>query len=212
METALAVVGVIAGIVSLLLGGLAIWLSLYFYTQAKAVETNVQIALAAIQAQTDTLQSLNAKTLDRLTKYVTTPREDASQTTELLFSTLRELPSLVLSLRLPSDTSGEAALRAELVDNYIVLWHYAGTANVWIAGYLPTPENFIETDPNHARIKHLVDRSAGDFRYLETLVNQMHPSEIRAANYQNHYNEILTRLMPFVGDTAEHWARRSQQG
>jgi len=204
------IASIVASIVSVILGLLAIALSLYFYTQAKGVETNVQLALEAIKTQTNTLQSLSTRYLDRLTKYVTTPRDDSAQTAELIVTTIREIPNIVLSLRPPSDTSGEAALRRELLDAYIVLWHYSGTANIWIAaGYLPSPEHFIEADATHNRIRQIVDNSARDFRYLDALIDEVDLSQIQASNYRHLYDEAVSSGS-LVGDTTEHWARRAQ--
>ena len=67
-----------SSITSLVLAAIAIWQAVYFYTQAKNTETRVETTLASINAQVQTLQSINAKTLDRLTKYATTPRDEPS--------------------------------------------------------------------------------------------------------------------------------------
>jgi hypothetical protein len=58
----------------------------------------------------------NARTLDRLTKYVTTPRDDASQTVKVLYATIRELPDIVLKLRPPTFQSNEEGLRQGLMN------------------------------------------------------------------------------------------------
>lgn len=199
-----------ANIASLILSVLAIGISIYFYTQAKGVESKVQSALGEIKTQTNALQALALRQVDRLTKFATTPRDDSSaQTVELLTSYMRELPNIVVSLRAPAETSNEPALRRELVDTYIVLWHYTGLANIWIAaGHLPTsPEYFIESDAQHAGVKTLVDRTAGDFRYLASVVTKFDISQISASPFYSHYEEALIELTPRVGDTAEHWAR-----
>lgn len=73
---ALGIVGLVAGIVSVILAIIAIWQAVHFYTQGKNTEFRVETALAAIQGQVQTLQAVNGRTLDRLTKYVTTPKDE----------------------------------------------------------------------------------------------------------------------------------------
>jgi hypothetical protein len=97
META----SIIASFVSVIISVLAIWQAIYFYTQGKNTERNVQVALEAIKTQTDALQTLNARTLDRLTKYVTTPRDESTQTAQLFAATMRDIPDIVLRLLPP---------------------------------------------------------------------------------------------------------------
>jgi hypothetical protein len=62
-------------IASLLTGGalsvLSIALSAYFYTQAKNTESRVQVSLGEIRQQTDSLNKLAGRMLDRLTRAVT---------------------------------------------------------------------------------------------------------------------------------------------
>src|SRR5262249_41060704 len=101
META----SIIASIVSVILALVAIAQSIYFYTQSKNTESRVQEALTAIKTQTESLQALSGKYLDRLTRYVTTPREDPNQIAQLFADTMHNIPDIVLRL-LPPPVSG----------------------------------------------------------------------------------------------------------
>jgi hypothetical protein len=206
META----SIVASFVSLILGGVAIWLSLYFYTQAKNTELRVQVALEGIKTQTDALQALNAKHLDRLTKYVTTPREESSQAAQLFAATIRDIPDIVLRL-LPPPQTGNQASRSEIVHAYLALWNYTATANVWASFCLPLPQDFDEDA--HRFIRYVVDRSAADFHYMTSLVEQLRPDEIRACapSYVQFYEEVQNTLREMVGDTAHHFAQRARQ-
>src|SRR5687768_3450247 len=95
-EIMLEVFGLAADIVSLVLGGFAIWLSWQFYDKSRTVDTSVQLALKGIETQTAALQTLSVKYMDRLTRFVTTPREESGQASQVLAMTLRELPDIVL--------------------------------------------------------------------------------------------------------------------
>jgi len=57
-----------ASIASIILAVVAIWQAVHFYTQGKNTESRVETALSSIRAQVETLQSINGRTLDRLTK------------------------------------------------------------------------------------------------------------------------------------------------
>jgi hypothetical protein len=159
META----SIIASIASLILAIVAIAQSVYFYTQSKNTESRVQQALTGIKAQTDSLQALSGKYLDRLTRYVTTPRDEPNQTAELFASTIRDIPDIVLRL-LPPPHSGAQASRSEIVHLYLALWNYTATANLWSSFCLPAPQDFNEQQ--HQFIRYVVDRSAADFNYI----------------------------------------------
>jgi len=204
-------ISVVSGLVSLVVSFLAIWLSVTFYRQTKDSETKVQLALESIKTQTDTLQAFNAKTLDRLTKFVTTPRDEPGQSTQILAATLRDLPDIVLKLRVPSDTSNEAALRQEIADAYIALWNYTGTANIWSSYCLPALSEFSTADNYHKTVKHIVDRSAADFRHITSLINQLNDADIRSSRNIHLYNEAYDQLYNFVADATEIFARRAQR-
>jgi len=204
------IASIVASFVSLILGGVAIWLSLYFYTQAKNTELRVQVALEGIKTQTDALQALNGKHLDRLTKYVTTPREESTQTAQLFAATIRDIPDIVLRL-LPPPQAGTHVSRSEIVHTYLALWNYTATANIWASFCLPSPQNFNEE--THRIVKYVVDRSAADFNYMTGLVDQLRQDEIMACapSYIQFYREVQDNLRGMVGDTAHYFAQRARE-
>jgi hypothetical protein len=184
---------------------------MYFYTQGKTTEGRVETALAGMKAQVDTLQAVNAKITERLTRFVTAPRNDAAQTAELFAVTLRTLPEIALKFQPPSHAPNEAVLRHETTLAYVGLWYYAATANVWASFCLPRPEDF---DPErHAYIKRVVDQSATDFKYLEGLISQLDQQEVQSERFEfaHLYTEVTQQLRGLVGDTSEHFARMSRQ-
>lgn len=65
---------VVSSIVSVILAVFAIGLSIYFFVETKNTEQRVTNSLAKIEAQAEGLQKLNAKWMDRLTRYVTEDR------------------------------------------------------------------------------------------------------------------------------------------
>ncbi len=207
MET----IGLIAGIASVILAVVAIWQSMYFYTKGKDTESRAEAALVGIRAQVETLQAVNAKITERLTKYATTPRNDSAQAAELFAVTLRSLPEIALKFLPPSQTTNEPAMRREITLAYVGLWYYAASTNVWASFCLPNPEDF--DNERHASIKRVLDQSATDFKYMNGLVAQLDQQEIQSQNFQfSHlYSEVTQHLQSVVGDTSEHFARMSKQ-
>jgi hypothetical protein len=186
MET----VGLVAGVVSVILAVVAIWQAMYFYSKGKDTESRVETALVGIKAQVETLQAVNAKITERLTRYVTTPRNEAAQTAELFAVTLRSLPDIALKFLPPSQ---------------------AASTNVWASFCLPHPEDF---DPErHALAKRVVDQSAIDFKTISGLIAQLDQQEIQNRQFQfaHLYNEVTQHLRALVGDKSEHFARMSKR-
>lgn len=191
------IVGLVAGIVSVILAGVATWQAMYFYSKGKDTESRVETALVGIKAQVETLQAVNAKITDRLTRYVTTPRNDAAQTSELLAVTLRSFPEIALKLLPPTQTTNEPALRHEIMLVYVAIWHGRAETNVWASFSLPPPEDFDPERPGHAVCKRVVDQSVADFKYMTGLVNQLRHEDIEHLRWRIF---IARLLKPF-----SHW-------
>ncbi len=211
MDT-LAIVGLIAGIVSMILVVVAIWQAMYFFCKGKNTETDVSTALEGIKSQVNTLQSVNTKITDRLTRYVTTPRNDPGQASDLLATTLSSLPEIALKFMPPSQSTSAAALRNEITLAYVGMWHYIGSTNVWASFSLPTSEEFTVENTWHSLCKQTLDQTAADFKYMSDLVSKLDQEEIQSPDFQySHlYNEVIHNFKPLVGDTSEHFARMSK--
>jgi hypothetical protein len=95
---AIALIGLLASVASLILAVIAIWLSLYFYSKSKDTETEVRVVLGQIKQQTESLERLSARQLMRLTRAVTEPRP-------LVDDSLHALLRLRLRLRMRWSTT-----------------------------------------------------------------------------------------------------------
>ena len=203
-------IGIIAGIVSVILAFVAIWQAMYFYTKGKDTEGSVTSSLVGIKAQVDTLQSVNTKITDRLTKFVTTPRSDTAQTTEIT-AALRSISEVALKFAAPTQDTNIGVLRTELLLAYIAIWHAKAETNIWAAMMLPRPEFFDPQNDGHVLCKNIVDRSAADFKYMGGLLSNIPIADIQTSSYAHLYQEVVGTLGPLVGDTSEHFVRISQQ-
>lgn len=68
---ALTVINTAVGLMSMVLGGLAIWLALHFYTKSKDTERQIAVTLEGIKAQSDVLQKLTGRWMDRFMRHAT---------------------------------------------------------------------------------------------------------------------------------------------
>jgi hypothetical protein len=134
MAEAVTIVSLVAGIVSVLLGLLAIGISLYFYTQTKNTEKDVSGLLEGIRAQTETLQKIVGRQMDRLIRGVTeqAPSSDFSALYEMI-GAIKDIPTTVITLlQAPSSSSTQAAQwwKEEAIKGYIGAYYYAACVPV----------------------------------------------------------------------------------
>jgi hypothetical protein len=201
-----ALASIVASIVSVVLGGFAIWLALFLYNQSKDTERRVAEMLAAIKAQTDTLQKLGSKMIDRLTTAVTAPRA-ADEAVVMLISTIREIPTAIAAnLRTPAADASQQVWLNEVLTAYIGMYYYAAVVNVAWQGYLPAFEDL----PDDDLAKRLVDLSHSDFNLLEGLIGHFDPRMVEANRLQHLHAEAIEYWKPYLKDALSVY--RDRQG
>lgn len=190
------VLSLAVGLMSLVLGGFSIWLALQFYTKGKDAEKEAAKSLEGIRAQTDALQRLAGRWMDRMTRYVTEPRP-ADENMIALVSAVAGLPTAILSqIHLPQGAASNAkepqanpALIADLVSCYISLYWYTAVANLAAQALLPDRDEFDPADANHTFLQSFVDASASDFRYMEVVISKVDDAWLTASPYQRMLHE-----------------------
>jgi hypothetical protein len=208
--TLIDLINTAVGLMSLALGGFALWLAWDIYSRAKESEKEAAITLEAIKTQTDSLQKLNGRLLDRLTRYATSPRP-VDEGIQMLITTIATLPATLLNHMgtqtgtTASATQPDEAAMTDLVACYIMLYYYSGLTNAAAQSTLPTKEMFETSPSEYAAIKRLVDMSASDFIYMKNIVNKVHPSRITASIYHPSYIEAENNLATIVHDTDTHY-------
>jgi len=194
-----------ASIVSIALGLIAIAISLYFYTQGKNTEQRVTNALEAIKAQTDTMQRLSARQMDRLIKGVIEP--DSSQST-IVFAALdllRAIPENVASqLQTALRALHGRSMQPDAVVGYIGAYYYCAMANVVLQGYLPA---FTELQSDNTA-RPLVDQTFNDCNLLEGVLNEFQPQALQASSVFHLYQEARNRWKPLVKDSLTVYQQR----
>jgi hypothetical protein len=208
---AVEISSIIASFVSVILAVIAIGMSIYFFVQSKNNETKVQTALEGIRSQTDALQGLSAKWMDRLTKYVTSPRPEMTESSQILLTIIRELPeNIVNRLGHMQGPQTEQILRQEVIASYIALYYYTGVANVWAQYCLPPPED-IETHKDYfTLVRGVVDRSCADFDYLAQLLASVPAHELQQSRLQHLLDEGRRLYWDRVTDTTQHYAKMAE--
>jgi hypothetical protein len=148
----LGLLGLVAGLVSIVLGVIAIWLSLHFYHQAKGSETAVGTMLADIRAQTATLERIAGRQLDRLTRFATQPRQEDPQVSQLMVI-FRELTAVALS---PGDSEPQTEPLPDHVRALYNVLYFSALANIgWNRQLLPASQR----SPDDQWIANFVDET-----------------------------------------------------
>jgi hypothetical protein len=201
----------VSGIVSLLMGGLSIWLSLHFYTQTNKTERSVANSLTKIETQADALQKINAKWMDRLTKYVT---EDRSQpiiddSIVQLLEIVRTSHSISATVSVPEKSENDEYIK-EIVNCYIIIYYYAALSNYWAQFMLPDINDFNEADQFHVLVKNSIDSSAADFNHFANLLGKLDPARLEAAALHPLLEETRDLWRMGVRGVAETFLRRNR--
>ncbi len=207
------VINTSVGLMALVLGVFAIWLALYLYTKAKESEKETAKALEAIKAQSEALQKLTGRWMDRFTRHAVEPRP-ADEGLMQLVQVVASLPTTILAhlqVRAPDPSSQEPLLK-EIVDAYVGLYYYTGLANVLGQGLLPQEAEFNAEDPLHAGIQALIDRSAADFTHMAKLLGGVDQNRLRSSSLQHLLNEAIQQWRPNVRFTSQAFeTRRTSQ-
>lgn len=208
--TSIEIISLIAGLVSVILGGFALFLSVYFFINTKGTETKVATALESIKAQTDALQKITLRQVDRLTKYAT----DNSPYSDILAKIIPTIPSTahiteVFTAQLELEKAEKEGLIAELVNAYIGMYQYCAVTNVIAQGQLPPIEHYEDNLPVSEAIKEIVNRSYGYFYTLKGIFkDRVHETRITASPFNEMYQATETNWAPLVKDATQVYAER----
>jgi len=207
------IASIVASVASTILAIVAIGLSVLFYTQGKNSEVRVQMALEGIRAQTDALQKLTGRWMDRLTKYVTTPHEPMVETQSQLLLAIKELPKDIVSqLLVPSAQSQQPELLRECVSGYCALYYYTAIANYWAQFCLPPFEQFEDNSSYSEFIKNAVDQSYKDFQLLAGILERVDPSLLALNPLKHLVDKARDEYRHLIKDTMGVYTARAQRG
>ena len=181
----LEVINTAGSLTGIIIGILAIVLSIWFFILAKNSESETKKALEGIRVQTEALQRLAGRWLDRFTKHLVEEKPmDALWDVASQVSNLPERISQCLQINISQGQQN----RSEIIACYIAIQYYAAQANVFAQNSLPPISEFNESNEMHKFLRQTVDQSAADVKYLESLINAIPESDLKK-NFLNHLRE-----------------------
>jgi hypothetical protein len=195
-----------SGGMSIVLGFIAIALSVYFYTQAKNSEKETSNALERIKAQTETLQKITAKQMNQFIKHATEQRPIEEILT--IISSVKNIPDTNMQLQLQQNEI--AALTTQAVEGYIGSYYYSAVANCVLQYYLPDVNRFDDTNEFHVLIKAIIDISSQDFNNLTTLLGKVNSTLIQNSPVYSYYTSAEQFWKPLVKDSATCFVDKQQ--
>ncbi|MCX5709666.1 MAG: hypothetical protein NT088_02920 [Candidatus Omnitrophica bacterium] len=201
-------VAFISGVVSVILGFLAIALSVIFYIQAKATEKETAKTLERIQAQAETLKSITDKHMTRLIRHATEQKPIEEILT--IIATVKNLPDTNLQLHLQQREID--ALTAQAIEGYIGSYYYSAVTNCLLQFYLPDAKSFDSTNPGHVFTKTMIDTSLGDFNNLKILFGRINQALIQSSPVYSYYTSAEQFWSPLIKDSATCFVDKEQGG
>lgn len=185
-------ISITAGIASIILAIVAIFFTVWFFVLSKKSEKETSNSLTEIKTQATSLQTLTGKLMDRLTRYVTTDKPNPMEIPfQQLVSALAQIPqSITANFTQTTVQSIPPEVIKELHILYIGLYYYTATSNVHAQFYLPSTENFDETNSAHQVVKRFIDTSHNDFKLMEDIINKCERNKLETSQVVHLLKEV----------------------
>ena len=203
---------IISSVVSVIIGVFAIWLSIYFFIQNKNTEKGVQTSLTKIETQADSLQKINAKWMDRLTRYVTENRPNPAQESMQLIKILTTFTNPISgSISGSTQQDSQEKLINEIFTCYIGLYFYVAQTNYWAQNYLPKASEFDAENEFHKVVKKIVDMSCLDFSHIAKILEGCDQQRLKSNSIAHLLNETQGFWRHRVMSAADMFVEQEKQ-
>lgn len=204
---------IISSIVSVVLAFFAIAISIWFFIVSRNTEKDVSNSLTQVKTQTEMLQKISGKQLDRLTKYVTEPKTiDQSESFNEILKVVAQIPISLSSTFQQSGSSNDTlALRAELISCYIALYFYTAQTNFWSHINLPDAADFDSENHFDATCKRITDMSSTDFEAMAGILGKFSSSELRENSLNHLLEETKDEWRNLVLNTSQVYEQRASK-
>ncbi len=192
----LSISAVAAGVVSVVLGVVALMVSAIFFVSAKNSEQAISAALEGIRAQTNTLSEISGKQLRDLTRVISRQVQQPEQPSD----TLKAFTEVMRSMReidrggliqtngqersvsgvvikdhgiplLQNDVDREV-LRDSMLTAYFAIYYHSAYANIFAQAYLPSETDYQESEDLDRLVRQLLDLSAYDFTLVANALDK----------------------------------------
>lgn len=201
--TTFDIINLAVGLASLLMAILAGGLSIYFFVQSKATEKSTSQLLEGIKVQTEVLQKLTGKWMEKLINYSTQSQPVFNDTLTTLVTFIQEMPSR-LSGNVPSNSTD----RQGMIIGFIGTYYYAAIANTAIQ--MNVPDEFNVQNETHNLIKNLLDSTASDVQTFRTMLQSLGQDLNQSPGY-NFFQSTETYWLPSVKTFEEAYAEKLSQ-
>lgn len=204
---------IISSIVSVVLAFFAIAFSIWFFIVSRNTEKEVSNSLTQIKTQTEMLQKISGKQLDRLTKYVTEPKTvDHSESFNEILKVVAQIPiSLSSTFQQNSNNNDATALRAELIGCYIALYFYTAQTNFWSHINLPDVGDFDSENHFDSTCKRITDMSSADFEAMAGILAKFSPSDLSKNSLNHLLEETKEEWRNLVLNTSQVYEQRASK-
>jgi len=173
--------GLVSSGISIIIGLLAIVLTIWFFVLSKNTENRITESLSKIETQASMLERISGRQLDRLTKFVTQPHTSTSEKALAeLVPFLKEFPTSMIKAPTEGQLQTVEALKRELTWAYGALYFYIGQTNFWSQFDLPPAGDFDPKVPIQNEAKAVVDLSFKDFGVVAKILDNIKPEEMLA--------------------------------
>ena len=204
-------INIIAGISSIIISIVAIYLSITFYIAGRKTENSVSISLAEIKTQTNALQKLSGKQIDKLMDHVFDGNISQSDTMGQIINALSQIPITITTiLRQPIDNPNQAS-QEQIAMLYSALYFYIAQTNYWSQFYLPKAIDFDQHNEFHALTKRIIDLSDNDFSVVAIWLSQCDPHLIEKTPLYNYLKETKDKWRHSVRSSSDIFVATSQE-
>lgn len=203
-------ISILSGVFSISISIIAIFLSIIFYFAGRKTEVSVSTSLSKIEAQTDALQKLSGRQIDKLMKHAFDGANNSNDNDAMLqiMSTLSQIPITITTiLRQPTENVNDAQTIADL---YAALYFYIAQTNYWSQYYLPKASEYDEANTSDAHTKRIVDLSHSDFAFVANWLGQCDQRLLTQSSLSNYLTETKESWRHNVRSSSEVFVATSQ--
>lgn len=205
------IINILSGVSAITISIIAMALSITFYIAGRRTETSVSISLAEIKTQTNALQKLSGKQIDKLMDHVFDGTSSQSETMGQMIHVLSQIPITITTiLRQPIENPNQAN-QDQIIALYAALYFYTAQANFWSQYYLPKASEFDSSNEFHTLTQRIVDLSDNDFNTVATWLNQCDQNLVTKTSLYGYIKETQDRWRHNVRSSAAVFVATSQE-
>lgn len=194
-----------SSIASIILAIVAILLSVYFYTQSKKSEKDITNSLSKIETQSQTIEKITGKQIERLTEHLT-----KQSGLDEIHTDLKMIAHMATTMKQDGQvTTIGSNERLEIIKYIIGSYYYCATTNYYAYMSLPEASKFDKENTFHIRTKNILDMTASDINYIRGQFDflKITEDEIKKSGLEGLYKEALEVWLPNVKDAASAFVK-----